>query len=140
MIAGRVLHGGEATGSIVVLDEPLSFWGGLDPATGTIIDQAHPQVGVSVAGRVVAMPASRGSSGTPGVLGEALRRGTGPLALVIAKPDVNLVAGALVAATLYDASCPVVLVSSDDLAHLRTGDSVTVAVDGRISPEGSSAS
>ena len=38
----RILVAGEAQGEILVLDEPLSFWGGFESETGTIIDQAHP--------------------------------------------------------------------------------------------------
>ena len=106
------------------LDEPLSFWGGLDPATGTILDQAHPQAGSSMADRVVAMPGSRGSSGTPGVLGEAIRAGVGPAALIITKADVNLLAGAMVAEALYGTVCPVLLVDAETLDGLRTGDTV----------------
>ena len=70
--AGRWLVEGSIDGEVVKLDEAVSFWGGFDAATGRIIDQAHPQRGLSLAGKVVAMPGSRGSSGTPGVLGESL--------------------------------------------------------------------
>ena len=75
-IAGTWLVEGEIDGTVLKLDEPLSFWGGFDAIAGQVIDQAHPQAGAVVTGRVVAIPGSRGSSGTPGVLGEALRRGT----------------------------------------------------------------
>ncbi|MEM9203113.1 MAG: DUF126 domain-containing protein [Actinomycetota bacterium] len=126
MISGRLLHPGHAVAPVLRLDEPVSFWGGVDPVTGIIIDRAHPQAGTSMAGAIVAMPGSRGSSGTPGVLGEALRRGTGPAALIVAKGDANLVAGALVAAALYDVACPVVLVDEADLDRFRTGDRATV--------------
>lgn len=122
---GRWLHGESFAGTVLCLDEPLSFWGGLDPATGTIIDQAHPQAGSSMAGRVVAMPGSRGSSGTPGVLGEAIRAGVGPDALVITKADVNLLAGAMVAEALYGIVCPVLLVDAATLEGLHTGDAVS---------------
>ncbi|MEM9467146.1 MAG: DUF126 domain-containing protein [Actinomycetota bacterium] len=132
MIRGRVLHPGDAAGTVLRLDEPLSFWGGLDPTTGTIIDQAHPQVGVSMTGAVVVMPGSRGSSGTPGVLGEALRRGVGPAALIVTKADVNLVAGAIVAEALYDAACPVVQVAETALSDLATGVDRVVRRDGTI--------
>ena len=126
MISGRVLHPGHAAAPVLRLDEPVSFWGGVDPKTGAIIDRAHPQVGTSMAGTIVAMPGSRGSAGTPGVLGEALRRGTGPAALILAKGDANLVAGALVAAALYDVVCPIVVVDEGDLDRFRTGDHATV--------------
>lgn len=96
-----MLHSGSTTAPAIRLDAPLSFWGGFDPASGQIIDRAHPQAGASLAGKVVIMPGSRGSSGTPGVLAESIRRGTGPAGLIVEKADVNLVAGAIVAAALY---------------------------------------
>ncbi len=115
---GTWLVEGEVNGEVVRLDEALSFWGGFDAATGRIIDQSHPQHGTSLAGKVVAMPGSRGSSGTPGVLGDAIRRGTGPAAMIITKADINLVAGALTAQALYDTTCPILLVDTDTFAEL----------------------
>ena len=50
---GRTLFAGSARGRVVRLDEPLSLWGGMDPATGTVIDRRHPQSGQDLAGRVV---------------------------------------------------------------------------------------
>ncbi len=132
MNGGRILHAGTATGPVLRLDEPVSFWGGVDPKTGTIIDRAHPQVGASMAGAVVLMPGSRGSSGTPGVLGEALRRGPGPAALIITKADVNLIAGTIVAAALYDVRCPIVQVDDEALASLSSASTITVAADGEL--------
>lgn len=111
-------------GEVLRLDEPISFWGGFDASTGEIIDRAHPQFGACMTGKVVAMPGSRGSSGTPGVLGESLRARTGPAALVITDADINLVAGALTAETLYSTTCPVLLVSVEDFESLDDGDIV----------------
>lgn len=124
-IAGTWLVEGEIGGTVLKLDEPLSFWGGFDAIAGQVIDQAHPQAGAVVTGRVVAIPGSRGSSGTPGVLGEALRRGTGPAGLIITKPDINIVAGSLTATTLYGTLCPVLLVDEATFAGLADGEGVT---------------
>ena len=125
MIPGTVIEGtwlvdGELSGEVVRLDEALSFWGGFDAATGCIIDRSHPQHGVVLSGKVVAIPGSRGSSGTPGVLGEAIRQGTGPAALIVTKPDINLVAGAMTAEALYGRCCPILLVDDDTFANLPT--------------------
>lgn len=125
-IDGTVLLAGRAEGAVLVLSEPLSMWGGLDPASGLIIDRQHPQYGSCIAGKIVAMPGSRGSSGTPGVLGEALRRGVGPLGLILTKGDFNLVAGAMVAETLYASSCPIVVVQKATFASLTTGSNVSL--------------
>ena len=70
---GRTLFAGSASGPVVRLDEPLSLWGGMDPATGTVIDRRHPQSGEDLAGRVVLMPSGRGSSSSSSVLAEAVR-------------------------------------------------------------------
>ena len=126
-LRGTWLVGGMIDGEVLRLDEPLSFWGGFDAVTGTIIDRAHPQLGTSLSGRVVAMPGSKGSSGTPGVLGESIRRGTGPTAMVVTNADINLVAGALTAASLYGRSCPILLVEPAEFALLIDGESVTAA-------------
>ncbi|HEX6130994.1 MAG TPA: DUF126 domain-containing protein, partial [Actinomycetota bacterium] len=50
---GRALVAGEAEGPVLALDEPLSFWGGLDAATGKVVDPHHPQRGRAAAGAVL---------------------------------------------------------------------------------------
>jgi len=122
----EVMFDGNASGEVLRLDQPISFWGGVDPATGQIIDTAHPQAGESIADVVLALPGSRGSSGTPGVLGEVLRAGVGPRALLVTAPDANLLAGVLVAEALYEISCPIRLIDQVVWAQLRTGRAVEI--------------
>ena len=107
-------EGDEATESELRLSEPLSFWGGVDPQTGRIIDESHPQVGKSIAGRVLRMPHSRGSSSSPSVLAECLRLGTGPTAIILDRPDPMVTLGTAVARILYGIECTVTVVSSID--------------------------
>jgi predicted aconitase with swiveling domain len=105
----RPLVPGRARGEVIRLDQGLSFWGGYDPETGTIIDRSHPQRGESLAGKIVVMPHGRGSSSASSVLAEALRLGTGPAAIVLGEPDQILVIGSLVARLLYGVQCPIYL-------------------------------
>ncbi len=105
----RGLVPGRAEGEVLRLDEPLSLWGGTDPATGLIIEPAHPQHGESVTGRVLVMPHGRGSSSASSVLAELLRLGLGPAAIVLSEPDSILAIGSLVALEMYGAVCPVVV-------------------------------
>lgn len=120
---------GTAEARALVLRQPVSFWGGVDAATGRIIDRAHPDVGVSVTGTVLVMPGARGSSSSSSVLAEAMRRGTAPAAIVLETPDPILPVGALVAASLYGRECPIVVCA---IEGIRTGDTVRVqaVVDG----------
>ena len=130
---GRTLVAGEAEGEVVRLHEPLSFWGGLDPRTGRIVDRHHPQVGREVAGRILMMPSGRGSSSSSSVLAEAIRRGTAPAGIVLEVGDRIVALGALVAAELYGRRVPVVVASTSapDAAAVRvsaTRDGATVTV------------
>lgn len=115
----RVLLAGTAEGEALVLTAPISFWGGVDAASGAIIDERHPQFGSSVGGRVLVMPHGKGSSSASSVLAECLRLGTGPCAIVLDQSDEILLAGALVAGELYDRACPIVVVGS--IAEFQTG-------------------
>ena len=72
-MANRALVAGTAQGEVLVLDESLSFWGGLEPTTGEIIDRRHPQSGAILSGKVLLMRAGRGSSSGSSVLAEAIR-------------------------------------------------------------------
>ena len=123
MAEARTLVAGSARGAALVLDEPLSFWGGIDPGTGEVIDVRHPQRGANVAGRVVVMPSGRGSSSSSSVLAESVRAGTAPAAIVLAEPDPIIALGAIVARELYGRTIPVVV---SDAREIRDGDVVTV--------------
>ena len=125
----RVLAPGRASAAAVVLSEPLSLWGGMDPATGAVVDRRHPQAGASLRGAVVVMPYGRGSSSTSSVLAEAIRAGTAPAALVLEEPDSILALGALVGRELYGREVPVVALPGAT-ATVATGDVVTVETSG----------
>jgi uncharacterized protein len=124
---GRILVEGHAKGPALVLDEPLSFWGGLDPATGEIVEADHPQRGSVVIGTILVMPSGRGSSSSATVLAEAIRAGKGPAGIVLGESDEVIVIGALVAAELYDVHVPVLLAPPGSLAAIHNGDEVVVA-------------
>lgn len=127
-----MLVAASSAGVALVLDEPLSFWGGLDAGSGTIIDARHPQHGKVISGRVLVMPSGRGSSSSSSVLAEAIRGGTGPTALVLAEPDEIVVLGALVVSILDGTVCPVAVLAPDDYGRLRSGDSVALDTGGAI--------
>lgn len=119
-LSASVAVAGVADGEVLVLDEPLSFWGGVDEETGVIIDTHHPQHGASIAGTVLLMPGGRGSSSSSSVLAELVRAGAAPAAIVLERSDPILALGAMVAQALYGVAVPVVLAHSDASAALRT--------------------
>jgi predicted aconitase with swiveling domain len=128
----RVLFDGIADGDALVLSEPLSLWGGLDPHTGALTDAHHPQRGARLAGRVVVMPSSRGSSSSSSVLAEAVRSGHAPAAILLGEPDLILAVGAAVAAELYGQHMPVLVLRPADRAAIQDGVTLRIRPGGEI--------
>lgn len=104
----RLIVPAAAQGQILVCTEGLSFWGGVDAATGVVVDAHHPQHGQSLAGKIVLMPTSRGSCSGSGVLLELAMNGNAPAALVFHKKEDVLTLGALIATRMF--ACPVAVV------------------------------
>jgi predicted aconitase with swiveling domain len=132
MLRGSALVPGTASGSALVSDEPLSFWGGYDYLTGEIIDRRHPLSGSIGAGRVLTIPYSRGSSSTTAVLLEAVRAGTAPSAILTDHDDSFFALASIVAGVLYDKQFPVIALSSSDFRKIKTGDRLAIEPDGTV--------
>jgi predicted aconitase with swiveling domain len=131
-IRGRMVAPGVAEGPVVRLDEPLSLWGGMDPATGDVIDRRHPQFGMNLTGCVLVMPSGRGSSSSSTILAESVRAGTGPAAIVVRDPDSILGLGSIVANELYGRAVPVVVLDEGPYGAVVAGRRAVV----RAGPDG----
>jgi predicted aconitase with swiveling domain len=132
IIKGKPLVAGEARGEALASDEPLSFWGGYDQRTGEIIDRRHPLSGQIAAGRVLALPFSRGSSTTTAVLLEAVHNGTAPAAILTTGIDHFFALASIVADEMYGKPIPIVALAESDFACLQTGYWLDVREDGTI--------
>ena len=131
-VYGRSLNPGSAEGPVLVLDEPLSFWGAFDPASGLIIDRHHPQCGACLTGTILVLPGTRGSATAPGAIADAVRRGTAPAGIILGEPDVNLAIGCFIAAELYGKACPVLSVTSDGYAVVALWSDAVIGSDGSV--------
>lgn len=132
VIVGRPLVAASAAGEALVSSEPLSFWGGFDYRTGTIIDARHPLKGECASGRILALPSSKGSSTATAVLLESVRAGTAPAAILCRGADPYFALASIVADEMYGRPIPVVALQDDDFADLRSGEWLIVGGDGRI--------
>ena len=92
----------DAKGQVLTCAEGLSFWGGVDPDTGTIIDVHHPNHGEKLTSKIVLMPTSRGSCSGSGVLLQLARNGLAPAALIFREEEDILTLGAIIASKLFE--------------------------------------
>ena len=136
ILQAQVLVRGQAEGKALVLSEPLSFWGGLDPQTGDIIDQRHPALGKNVTGRVLLLPIGRGSSSASSILLEAVRVGTAPAAIITAETDAILVLGAAVAREMYADAPPVAVLERPAYDQVTNGVRIILSKSGAVTVGG----
>lgn len=118
-LEGRSLVDGCASAPLLYAEVGLSFWGGVDPFSGEVIDRHHPLSGECLAGRVLAIPSGRGSCTGSSVLMELISNGHAPAALVLAEADEILPLGVLVAQTLFQRSLPVLCIGKEAFGQLR---------------------
>ena len=118
---GRTVVPGYAEGEALVSPEPISGWGGIDPAAGRIIEPRHALHGVVFTGKVLVFPSAKGSSGWSGFFQSTRLLGTAPVAMVITRISTKSALGAVVTRVpaLTD-------LDQDPCAVIRTGDWVRV--------------
>ena len=128
VLTGKTSHPGVAEGEVLVLTEPVSFWGGVNHH-GEIIDVHHAQHKAKMTNKILVMPSGRGSSSATAVLAELIRTGDGPLGIVMLQCDTILVIGALVSAEIYGISMPIVELAQVEYDQLTDGMNVAIAAD-----------
>ncbi|GKZ38753.1 hypothetical protein AbraIFM66950_011216 [Aspergillus brasiliensis] len=124
---------GTASGRLIASHVELSFWGGVDPQTGQVIDQHHPLSGHSLEGRILAIPGGRGSCSGSGVMLELLLNNRGPKAILFERREEILTLGVMVAEEMFSRAIPVITLSSVDFCRvLQLHDTYITVVDGYI--------
>lgn len=126
-LSARSILSGTASGPIIAAGEALSFWGGVDPATGRVIDVHHPLHGVTITGGILMMPSSRGSCTGSGVLLDLALTGRAPAALVFSEAEDVLTLGALIAAEMFGKSLPVLRLSHEAYDALCRAKTATIS-------------
>jgi len=131
-LKARVLVAGVATGKALVTREPISFWGGLCPRTGEVIDRRHELSGATATGRVFVFPRGRGSSTASAILLESIKNGVAPAAIINLDVEPILALGSIVSDELYRQPIPVLVLDARDFTAIEQDDEVHIALDGTV--------
>jgi predicted aconitase with swiveling domain len=132
ILIGRPVVAGSAEGEALVSKEALSFWGGICPKTGQVIDRRHELSGAAVTGKVFVFPQGKGSSTSSATLMESIRAGIAPAAIINLRVDPILALGSIVADELYHQTIPIVVLPKEDFFSIKQDDHVAVKPDGRV--------
>ena len=131
-MTGQAIISGRASGAILACDEGLSFWGGVDPLTGIVIDAHHPLCGQSLSGKVLVMPTTRGSCSGSGVMLDLALNGIAPAAFVFREAEDVVTLGAMIAGRMFDRPVPVLRLDPEAFAIAARGQSADLTEDALI--------
>lgn len=117
---------GIGKGKVLKTSQSISFWGGVDPATGLVNDPRHELFNQSVAGRVLVFPFGKGSSTGSLIMLELARINKAPAAIVNVRTEPILATGPIVCKHFYGKEIPVICLDEKSFQKLQTGQNVTV--------------
>jgi len=117
-LQGRVIYGGSAEGTALVSSTPMSFYGGVDPNTGIVVERGHELQGQSVKGRVLVFPNGKGSTVGSYIMYRLKKNGASPLAIINEKCETIVAVGAIIS----EIPC----VDKIEIGKIKTGDYVRI--------------
>jgi hypothetical protein len=124
-LQGRRVASGRAEGEALVSSEGISFYGGVDPETGKVVEKGHPLEGKSVTGKVVVFPTGKGSTVGSYTLYRMRKVGTAPAAIINKEIETIIAVGAIISG--------IPCVDRIEIEKIKTGDRVVVDGDaGRV--------
>lgn len=94
---GRKIYAGQATGEALVSSMGISFFGGVDPESGVVVERGHDLEGQSIAGKVLVFPTGKGSTVGSYTLYRLKRAGKAPIAIINAECETITAVGCIIA-------------------------------------------
>jgi predicted aconitase with swiveling domain len=94
---GRIISPGKTSGVAIVSQEPIGFYGGVDLATGTVIEKGHPLEGRCVKDKVLVFPCGKGSTVGSYVIYGLKKNGVAPCAIINKETETIVATGVILA-------------------------------------------
>jgi predicted aconitase with swiveling domain len=117
-LKGRIIYKGKAEGEALVTSMPISFYGGVDPNTGVVIEKGHELNGVSIKGKVLVFPQGKGSTVGSYTLYRLKKNGVAPAAMINKETETIVAVGAIISEIPF--------VDKVDVSKIKTGNKVSV--------------
>ena len=117
-LKGRTIYNGRGEGEALTTTQPISFYGGVDPNTGEVIEKGHELQGKTVKGKVFVFPNGKGSTVGSYTLYRMKKNGTAPAGIVNRECETVVAVGAIIS----EIPC----VDSVDISQIKTGDTVRI--------------
>jgi uncharacterized protein len=120
-LKGRIIYKGKAEGEALVTSMPISFYGGVDPNSGVVIEKGHELQGISIKGKVLVFPQGKGSTVGSYTLYRLKKNGAAPAAMINRETETIVAVGAIISEIPF--------VDKVDVSKIKTGNKVGIEND-----------
>jgi predicted aconitase with swiveling domain len=120
-LKGRIISKGKAQEKALATSQPISFYGGVDPNTGEVIEKGHELQGKSVKGKILVFPNGKGSTVGSYTLYRMKKNGTAPAGMINKECETVVAVGAIIS----EIPC----VDKIDISKIKTGDLIRIEND-----------
>ncbi len=117
-LKGRIISKGKSEGEALTTTQPISFYGGVDPNTGEVIEKGHALQGISVKGKILVFPQGKGSTVGSYTLYRLKKNGVAPVGMINRECETIVAVGAIIS----EIPC----VDKVDISKIKTGDRVQI--------------
>jgi predicted aconitase with swiveling domain len=118
---GRIISKGTVEEEALVTSVPISFYGGVDPNTGEVLEKGHELQGKSVKGKILVFPTGKGSTVGSYTLYRLKKNGVAPAGIINSECETVVAVGAIIS----EIPC----VDKIDISKIETGDLVRIEND-----------
>jgi predicted aconitase with swiveling domain len=118
-IQGRKISPGTASGEALVTSQGLSFYGGVDPETGIIVEKDHELEGQSITGKVLVFPRGKGSTVGSYVIYQLAKTGKGPAAIINQESEAIVAVGCIISEIPAIDKIPIEKIKTGQKVHVN---------------------
>lgn len=117
-IEGRKIYKGIAEAEAIVTKDGISFYGGVDPDTGIVVEVGHDLEGQSITGKILVFSTGKGSTVGSYTMYRMKKNNMAPAAIVNESIDTIIAVGCIIS----EIPC----VDKIDINRIKTGQIVIV--------------
>lgn len=121
---GRKIAPGTATGEALVTSQGISFYGGVDPETGIVVEKDHELEGQCITGKVLIFPRGKGSTVGSYVLYQLAKTGKGPVAIINQETETIVAVGCIISDIPAIDKIPIEKIKTGQKLHIEATDGI----------------
>ncbi len=118
---GRSIYPGKVIGEALVTSQAISFFGGVDPETGIVVERGHALEGQCISGKVLVFPTGKGSTVGSYTLYRLKHNQRAPLAILNADCETIIAVGCIIAEIPCVDQLPIQDIPTGSLVEISSG-------------------